>query len=158
LTARLRLAALAAAGLVACHPAGDRPGRAVVVDDAGDTLRIERPARRIVSLNPTTTELLFALGAGDRLVGRTEACDYPAAAAGVASVGGWLPPNVEAVAARAPAHRPPRRRAPSRPTAGSRGGCRSSGLTLSESAFTRPNPRAPAAIALLRHRLEPVLH
>jgi iron complex transport system substrate-binding protein len=102
LTAHLRLAALAAAGLVACHPVGDRPGRAVVVDDAGDTLRIDQPARRIVSLNPTTTELLFALGAGDRLVGRTDACDYPAAAAGVASVGGWLPPNVEAVAARSP--------------------------------------------------------
>jgi iron complex transport system substrate-binding protein len=102
LTARLRLAALAAAGLVACHPAGDRPGRAIVVDDAGDTLRIDRPAQRIVSLNPTTTELLFLLGAGARLVGRTDACDYPPAAARVASVGGWLPPNVEAVAARAP--------------------------------------------------------
>jgi iron complex transport system substrate-binding protein len=103
LTARLRLAALIAAGLVACHPAGDRPGRAfVIVDDGGDTLRLDRPARRIISLNPTTTELLFALGAGDRLVGRTDACDYPAAATGVASVGPWLPPNVEAVAARSP--------------------------------------------------------
>jgi ABC-type Fe3+-hydroxamate transport system substrate-binding protein len=102
LTARLRLAAFAAAGLVACHPAGGRPGRAVVVDDAGDTLRVARPPSRIISLNPTTTELLFALGAGDRLVGRTDACDYPAAAARVASVGGWLPPNVEAVAARSP--------------------------------------------------------
>jgi iron complex transport system substrate-binding protein len=102
LTARLRLAALAAAGLVACRPAGDRPGRAIVVDDAGHTLRVDRPAHRIVSLNPTTTELLFALGAGDRLVGRTDACDYPAAAAHVASVGGWLPPNVEAVVARSP--------------------------------------------------------
>ena len=103
MTARLRLAALVAAGLVACHPASDWPGRAfVIVDDGGDTLRVDRPARRIVSLNPTTTELLFALGAGDRLVGRTDACDYPAAAAGVASVGPWLPPNVEAVAARSP--------------------------------------------------------
>jgi iron complex transport system substrate-binding protein len=102
LTARLRLAALVAAGLVACHPARERPGRAVLVDDAGDTLRLARPPRRIVSLNPTTTELLFALGAGDRLVGRTDACDYPAAAARVPSVGGWLPPNVEAVAARSP--------------------------------------------------------
>jgi iron complex transport system substrate-binding protein len=102
LTARLRLAALVAAGLVACHPARERPGRAIIVDDAGDTLHVARPPRRIVSLNPTTTELLFALGAGDRLVGRTDACDYPAAAARVASVGGWLPPNVEAVAARAP--------------------------------------------------------
>jgi iron complex transport system substrate-binding protein len=105
LTARLRLAALLAAGLVACHQAGRRPGFAatlLVVDDAGDTLRVDRPARRIVSLTPTTTELLFALGAGDRLVGRTDACDYPAAALRVASVGPWLPPNVEAVVARSP--------------------------------------------------------
>jgi iron complex transport system substrate-binding protein len=120
LTARLRLAALCAAGLVACHQPGRRPdleaavvaasasasatdeAATSVADDAGNTLRIDRPPRRIVSLNPTTTELLFALGAGDRLVGRTDACDYPAAALRVASVGAWLPPNVEAVAARSP--------------------------------------------------------
>jgi iron complex transport system substrate-binding protein len=102
LRAHLRLAALLAAGLVACRPAGARPSRILVVDDAGDTVRLASPARRVVSLNPAITELVFALGAGDRLVGRTDACDYPAAAAGVPSVGGWLPPTVEAVAARSP--------------------------------------------------------
>jgi iron complex transport system substrate-binding protein len=102
LTAHLRLAALLAAGLVACHSAGGRPGRVLVVDDAGDSVRIDAPARRVVSLHPTVTELIFALGAGDRLVGRTDGCDYPAAAGAVPSVGGWLPPNVEAVAARSP--------------------------------------------------------
>ena len=50
------------------------------MDDAGDTVRLAAPARRLVSLNPVITELVFALGAGDRLVGRTESCDYPAAA------------------------------------------------------------------------------
>ena len=100
--ARLRLAALLAAGLLACHPAGDEPSRIVLVDDAGDTLRLAQPAQRIVSLNPVVTELVFALGAGERLVGRTSECDYPPAAARVPSVGGWLPPNVEAVAARSP--------------------------------------------------------
>jgi iron complex transport system substrate-binding protein len=102
LTGPLRLAALLAAGLTACHHGGGGPGRLVVVDDAGDTVRLAAPARRLVSLNPAITELVFALGAGDRLVGRTESCDYPAAAARVPSVGGWIPPNVEAVAARAP--------------------------------------------------------
>jgi iron complex transport system substrate-binding protein len=102
LIAHLRLAALIAAGLVACHPAGGRPSRILVVDDAGDTVRVAAPARRVVSLHPTVTELVFALGAGDRLIGRTEGCDYPAAAGAVPSVGGWLPPNVEAVAARSP--------------------------------------------------------
>jgi iron complex transport system substrate-binding protein len=102
LTGPLRLAALLAAGLTACHNGGGGPGRLLVVDDAGDTVRLAAPARRLVSLNPAITELVFALGAGDRLVGRTESCDYPAAAARVPSVGGWIPPNVEAVAARAP--------------------------------------------------------
>jgi iron complex transport system substrate-binding protein len=74
----------------------------LVVDDAGDTTRLATPARRVVSLNPATTELIFALGAGHQLVGRTDECDYPDAAGHVPSVGGWLPPNVEAVAARAP--------------------------------------------------------
>ena len=63
----------------------------------------DRPsARRIVSLLPTFTELLFAIGAGDQVVGRTAWCDYPPAALGVPSVGDGMPPNVEAVAARRP--------------------------------------------------------
>jgi len=60
------------------------------------------PAHRIVSLLPSFTEILFAIGAGDRVVGRTQWCDYPPAALAVPSVGEALPPNVEAVAARRP--------------------------------------------------------
>src|SRR6266542_5442699 len=59
-------------------------------------------ARRIVSLLPSFTEILFAIGAGDRVVGRTTWCDYPPAARAVPSVGDGMPPNVEAVAARKP--------------------------------------------------------
>ncbi|MFL5404021.1 MAG: ABC transporter substrate-binding protein [Gemmatimonadales bacterium] len=99
---RLWLAAVLAAELGACQPAGGGAGRLLVVDDAGDTTWLSGPARRIVSLNPATTELIFALGVGPRLVGRTDDCKYPAAARAIPSVGGWLPPNVEAVAARAP--------------------------------------------------------
>jgi ABC-type Fe3+-hydroxamate transport system substrate-binding protein len=73
-----------------------------VVDDAGDTLRLAAPVRRIVSLNPSTTELLFALGAGDRVAGRTDACDYPEAAGSIPSVGGGFPPVLEPVLARRP--------------------------------------------------------
>jgi iron complex transport system substrate-binding protein len=102
LTGLLRLAALLVAALTACQHAGGGQSHILLVDDAGDTVRLAVPARRLVSLNPVITELVFALGAGDRLVGRTESCDYPAAAARVPSVGGWLPPNVEAVAARSP--------------------------------------------------------
>ena len=75
---------------------------AAVVDDAGERVRLGGPPGRIVSLNPTTTELLFALGAGTRLVGRSSACDYPAGAAAVPSLGGGFPPAVEVVVGAQP--------------------------------------------------------
>jgi iron complex transport system substrate-binding protein len=60
------------------------------------------PAQRVVSLLPSFTEILFAIGAGDRVVGRTQWCDYPPAALAVPSVGDGIPPNVEAVLERHP--------------------------------------------------------
>lgn len=51
-----------------------------VVDDEGHALELAQPARRIVSLAPHLTEQLFAIGAGDLIVGTTEFADYPAAA------------------------------------------------------------------------------
>jgi len=69
------------------------------VDDAGDTVAVAAPARHIVSLIPATTELLFAIGAGTSVVGRTEWCDYPPAAAAVPNLGDGIAPNVEAVLA-----------------------------------------------------------
>src|SRR5690349_6925348 len=83
-------------------PPAPPPGRISVVDDAGRTVAVAQPPARIVSLSPAVTELLFALGAGDRLVGRTTWCDYPPAARQVPSVGDGLNPNIEAVAARHP--------------------------------------------------------
>ncbi|HUR94149.1 MAG TPA: helical backbone metal receptor [Gemmatimonadales bacterium] len=73
-----------------------------MVDDAGDTVQVASVARRIVSLIPATTELLFAIGAGDAVVGRTEWCDYPAAAARVPNLGDGINPNTEAVLASRP--------------------------------------------------------
>jgi len=69
----------------------------LAVDDLGDTVRLAAPARRIVSLIPATTELLFALGLGPSVVGRTTWCDYPAEAARVPNLGDGLQPNLEAV-------------------------------------------------------------
>jgi len=54
---------------------------------------------RIVSLAPSITEILFALDLGDRVVGVTRYCDYPAEAATSAKVGGYYDPNYEAVVA-----------------------------------------------------------
>jgi iron complex transport system substrate-binding protein len=73
-----------------------------VVDDAGDTVAVAPAARRVVSLIPATTELLFAIGAGPVVVGRTAWCDYPAAAAKVPNLGDGIAPNVEAVLASHP--------------------------------------------------------
>ena len=58
--------------------------------------------RRVVSLAPSVTETVFALGLGDRLVGVTSHCDYPAAARKIAPVGGFLNPNIESIIARRP--------------------------------------------------------
>ncbi len=74
----------------------------ILVGCRSDGRTVGQSAHRIVSLLPSFTELLFALGAGDRVVGRTTWCDYPTAALAIPSVGDGMPPNVEAVAARQP--------------------------------------------------------
>ena len=58
--------------------------------------------RRIVSLAPSTTELLFALGLGDRVVGVTRFCTYPPEAKSIAQIGGFSDPNYEAILALEP--------------------------------------------------------
>ena len=96
---RRLLVGLAALILISCsRPASPADG-ITLVDDGGDTVRLAAPAARIVSLVPATTELLFALGAGPQVVGRTTWCDYPAAALQVPSVGAGINPSVEAVVA-----------------------------------------------------------
>lgn len=71
------------------------------VDDAGRTVRLPRPARRVVSLLPAGTETLIALGAEDRLVGRTRYDDLPEVQA-LPSVGGGLDPSLEALVSLRP--------------------------------------------------------
>ncbi len=55
------------------------------------------PIRRVVSLAPSVTEVMYALGAGDRIVGVCGQCNYPDAVTRVPRVGGYLAPSVEAV-------------------------------------------------------------
>jgi iron complex transport system substrate-binding protein len=93
--------ALVAALTAACGTP-PRAGAIALVDDAGDTVRLVEPARRVVSLIPATTEILFAIGAGNLLVGRTHWDDWPAAASAVTDVGDGLEPNLEAVLAARP--------------------------------------------------------
>lgn len=73
-----------------------------VRDDHGRVLRLASSPERIVSLLPAATEILFALGAGDRLVGRTRYGVHPPAAEEVPSVGEGLRPSAEMVLQREP--------------------------------------------------------
>jgi len=60
------------------------------------------PARRVVSISPATTEAVFALGAGNRLVGRSRFCNYPPEVKKIPAVGGFVDPSFEAVLALKP--------------------------------------------------------
>jgi len=73
-----------------------------VTDDRGDTLALERPAQRIISLAPHITELLFVAGAGARVVGTVEYSDYPPAAKAIPRIGNYGAVNLEALLARRP--------------------------------------------------------
>lgn len=76
--------------------------RTTFTDDFGDTVQAAVAPMRIVSLNPTTTELLFALGAADRIVGRSTYDLFPDEARKVADLGPALRPNVETILAARP--------------------------------------------------------
>ena len=80
------------------------PSRAeiVVTDAAGYTLKLSQPAARIVSLSPHLTELLYAAGAGSRIVGVVEFSDYPPEARALPRVGNFSNVDLEAVAALKP--------------------------------------------------------
>jgi len=73
-----------------------------VVDDSGARLALPEPARRIVSLAPHATELLFAAGAGARVVGVVSHSDYPPAARALPEVGGYERLDLEAILGLAP--------------------------------------------------------
>jgi iron complex transport system substrate-binding protein len=73
-----------------------------VTDDYGHTLRLGAPAARIVSLSPHLTELLYAAGAGARVVGAVDFSDYPSAAAALPRVGGDAGIDLEALLALRP--------------------------------------------------------
>jgi iron complex transport system substrate-binding protein len=105
-----RICLAAAAAVLAACGGGDAPARPAAAsasssvqatDDAGQVIRLDRPAARIVSLIPSATDLLVAMGARGQLVGRTD-FDKDAALAALPSVGGGLDPSLESLAALRP--------------------------------------------------------
>ncbi|MFW6118590.1 MAG: ABC transporter substrate-binding protein [Chloroflexota bacterium] len=73
-----------------------------VVDDLGRSVAINGTPQRIVSIAPSNTEILFALGLGDKVVGVTDWCDYPPEALDKAKVGGYDTPDIEKIDALNP--------------------------------------------------------
>src|SRR5262245_35436188 len=81
---------------------GATPAFREVTDETGRVVKLPRTVRRIVSLAPSLTETVYALGLQDRLVGDTDYCDYPVDASKKHKVGGAINPNMEEVAALKP--------------------------------------------------------
>ncbi|MCD6568168.1 MAG: ABC transporter substrate-binding protein [Dehalococcoidia bacterium] len=74
----------------------------VVVDDSGRVVNIAGIPQRIISLSPSNTEILFALGLGDKVVGVTDYCNYPSGALSKARIGGYSTPDIERIIALRP--------------------------------------------------------
>ena len=88
--------------LLLAEPGGAAGNPVRVVDDAGREVRLAAPAKRIVSLAPHLTELLFAADAGERLVGVSEHSSYPPEARRLPRVGGGAGLDLEAIIALQP--------------------------------------------------------
>ena len=73
-----------------------------VRDMQGHDITLAGPPQRIVSLVPSATEMIYALGGEARLIGRTDFCDYPAAARAKTSVGGMINPSLETLVSLKP--------------------------------------------------------
>lgn len=73
-----------------------------IVDDFGYKVIINKKPERIVSLSPANTEIVFAIGAGDKVVGVTEYCDFPPQVKKIDRVGGFTTPNIEAIVDKNP--------------------------------------------------------
>jgi iron complex transport system substrate-binding protein len=99
---RWALAIIACATLACARsaPAAHAP-RLVLVDGDGDTVRLATPARRVISLVPSATDLIVGLDRQSQLIGRTRYDNAPVIAA-VASVGGTIDPDLERVFALQP--------------------------------------------------------
>jgi iron complex transport system substrate-binding protein len=87
--------------LTSCTPGEQTPAQ-YVVDDLGRQVAINGTPERIISLAPSNTEILFALGLADNVVGVTMYCDYPPEAQDKEKVGDYYRPDIEKIIALQP--------------------------------------------------------
>jgi iron complex transport system substrate-binding protein len=93
-------------GLLSCAqrqgPSELKPLTREVIDEAGRKVTLPAKIERVVSLAPNLTEIVYAVGGGERVVGNTTFCDYPPQAKNVAKVGDTLQPSIERILALRP--------------------------------------------------------
>src|SRR5437762_6784555 len=90
---------------IGCYSSNDVPPPVIsrtVTDDLGRDVQLPIKIERAISLAPNITEMVFAVGAGDRLVGDTTYCNYPEEAKAIQKVGDTLNPNIETIVALKP--------------------------------------------------------
>ena len=84
--------------LAACNSSVQRQDATVAfTDDYNRTVQVPKAPQRVVSTSPAVTEIIYALGGGDILVGRTDFCSYPPEALQIESIGGISNLNVEKI-------------------------------------------------------------
>jgi iron complex transport system substrate-binding protein len=86
----LLISACGAPAVATNVPVTEMPAQISSIDGLGREVTLDAPAATIISLAPSNTEILYAIGAGDQLVGRDELSDFPEAAKAVESVGGSM--------------------------------------------------------------------
>jgi iron complex transport system substrate-binding protein len=88
--------------LPGCQATNETPVPVSIIDDLGRSVQINTAPQRIISLAPSNTEILFALGLEDKIVGVTSYCNYPEAAKSKPQVSGFSQVDVEKVVAQQP--------------------------------------------------------
>lgn len=98
----IALSACGAGDDTASPSASPSAGPITVIDDSGATVTLAQPATRIVSLAPANTEIVYAIGAGDKMVAGTSYDDYPEEAKSLPKIGDFANPSVEKIASFQP--------------------------------------------------------
>jgi iron complex transport system substrate-binding protein len=103
-TAGIVIISLLLAGLIGCNNETEKetPAQNEFTDQAGRVIHLNGVPQKIVSMAPSNTEILFALGLGDEVVGVTDYCDYPPEAKEKTHIGGYWTPDVETIVSLAP--------------------------------------------------------
>lgn len=105
-TILLAFLAVCAFAFISCKianaPKPDETATREMTDDLGRRVKIPAKIERAVSLAPNLTEIVFAVGAGDKLVGVTSFCDYPEEAKKIQKIGDTKGPNIESIIALKP--------------------------------------------------------